>query len=208
VGQTENELIEELLGQADYMATEIALLKQRYQLAAEEATRLRGGAAWLETVPRTVTGTEGLDPERLVLAVATSANGPLPLGEVTVLEAETLHEPFGARRSAAPSAVELIGHDASAAKPRSRELISGRPSPLRAPRLDRARRGRLDRVRHRAGITPVRQAWPQRLRPPAGRAGGVRDTSPGATREGRVTGRPVPLAGHTTASTTEDRPFR
>jgi hypothetical protein len=45
---SENRLIEELLGQADHAAVEMALAEQRHQLAEEEDARLRARAAWLK----------------------------------------------------------------------------------------------------------------------------------------------------------------
>jgi hypothetical protein len=50
-----------------------------------------------------------------------------------LLDGDTMREPFGAGRSAASSAVELFGHDASAATARSWEPTSSGPSSPGAP---------------------------------------------------------------------------
>jgi outer membrane protein TolC len=48
VGRAEDRLITELVGETDYLATELSLLQQRYSLATEEVTRLRARVAALE----------------------------------------------------------------------------------------------------------------------------------------------------------------
>lgn len=173
MGQAENKLIEELLGQADYMAMEMALLRVRHQLAEEEAAELRARTAWLQRLLRVIAGTRVLDPERLVLAVAISAYGTFELGEVTVLDAETLREPFGARRPAPPGAVELLGHDLAAAEARSRELTGGSSPPgLPASAVPAERASTTDEMEARSSRSgrsgsprrgPLR--WPRRRRP-------------------------------------------
>ncbi len=118
----EDELIEELMGTADYYYTEMTLQQQKYALAAEELESSRSRADWLDTLARLVSGDTAIQLDELILAVVTSGDGPFAVGEITILDAKTLREPFGAHRRAQREWVEFCGHDLSAAVERSRHL--------------------------------------------------------------------------------------
>src|SRR5438128_220537 len=56
MGQAEDRLITNLIGETDYLSMELSLLQQRYGLAAEEVTRLRSRVARLEAMLAEQTG--------------------------------------------------------------------------------------------------------------------------------------------------------
>ena len=125
----EAEMIDRLLGQADWLYMEWSLLKQKYLLATEELDLLRARAEWLDHLVRVIAGDPAVDPEGLVVAVATSGGESFDVGEMTVLDPETLREPFGACREADRDSVELFGQDVHSAAARSCVLrADGRPS--------------------------------------------------------------------------------
>jgi anti-sigma factor RsiW len=56
MGQAEDKLITELMGETDYLSMELSLLEQRYRLATEEITRLRARVASLQAMFAEQTG--------------------------------------------------------------------------------------------------------------------------------------------------------
>jgi len=153
-GTGEAEMIDRLLGQSEWLYMEWSLLKQKYLLATEELDLLRAQADWLDQLLRAAADDPALDPERLAIAVVIGGDGIFSVGEVTVLDSETLREPFGAGREACPGCVELFGHDVPAAEARSCELTvegnaiggqiaEGEPPPLTKSRLWARLRRRL-----------------------------------------------------------------